>query len=69
MKLKQINGGKNKNDFDWLIHKLDATKNFPSKTIYLENTPSYFSNILKIARLSFWATIYKKVMTSRTTIV
>lgn len=68
MKLKQISSGKNKNDFDWLIHKLDATKNFPSKTIYLENTASYFSNILKIARLSFWATIYKKVMTSRTTI-
>lgn len=69
MKVKAINGGKNKNDFDWLIHKLDATKNFPSKKIFLENTASYFSNIIKIARLSFWATIYDKVINTRTTIL
>lgn len=69
MKVKEINGGKNKNDFDWLIHKLDATKNFPSKKIFLENTASYFSNIIKIARLSFWATIYDKVINTRTTIL
>ncbi len=68
IKLKQMNGSNNKSEFDWLIHKLDATKNFPSKKIYLENTASYFSNIIKIARLSFWATIYTKVMNSRTTI-
>ena len=58
---KKNNTNKKNNDFDWLIKKLDAAKNFTSKTIYFDNTASFFSKLEFIAKLSFWATIYKKV--------
>ena len=64
-KLKKMNDNKKNNtknnNFDWLIKKLDAAKNFTSKTIYFDNTASFFSKLEFIAKLSFWATIYKKV--------
>lgn len=59
---EKTNNKTKKGLFNWILKEIDSAKDFPSKQLYLPDTASIFSNIIKIVSVSFWLSVEQKII-------